>query len=419
MMPGLTIMEHYRAQDTPKRMAKYLLVPEKKSHFFDGFTTEWIDTCVPGYFSGHFEAQSSSSDALDKDDSFWDASKKRKIAGLNAMYDTWKGIVKVTRGPDVLYYCASQCCNGNGFTDLNFIAFARKEFFEEFMALLLKADSEEPDPTGLPKIFCANGPDIELEDVAFDRVVLPEGMKQDIISSTEVFFKRTDAFNGIGVPSKRGFLLTGEPGNGKTLMCHALANHASKNFKVRLATLCVNNNTDNDDIRELYDWSSIHGPAMIFLEDVDTIMTQTRVTRSGFLNVLDGMRPERGVLTIATTNYPEKLDPALAHRPSRFDRVWRIPQPGDNEREIFLRKLFADMDADLCNTVVRKTKGWSMAYVQELKATAIVRAVQNDRSHIAQQDIEEAVKLMGKQFKSGKKNHQVDEGDPSIGFGVA
>lgn len=70
-------------------------------------------------------------------------------------------------------------------------------------------------------IFCPNGSDIEMEKIALDRVVLPEDLKSDILSSIDTFFKKINTFRGMGVPSKRGFLFTGEPGNGKTLLCFA------------------------------------------------------------------------------------------------------------------------------------------------------------------------------------------------------
>jgi ATP-dependent 26S proteasome regulatory subunit len=172
-------------------------------------------------------------------------------------------------------------------------------------------------------------------------------------------------------------------------------------------------------IRDLYEWASDHAPAMVIIEDVETLVGQTQVTRSGFLNILDGLKVERGVLTVATTNYPDKLDPALAHRPSRFDRVWRIPLPGDAERRVFLKMLFADppIAEDLCESIVRRTHDWSMAYIQEIKATAVVYAVQQDRDYIAAADIEQAVDALAKQFRSGQQFHRKDNDSATLGFG--
>ncbi|MDO8806292.1 MAG: ATP-binding protein [Elusimicrobiota bacterium] len=53
---------------------------------------------------------------------------------------------------------------------------------------------------------------------------------------------------------------------------------------------------------------------------------------SNILNQLDGLASGEGVLVMATSNAPEKLDPALVHRPSRFDRIWRFGLPGEEQR---------------------------------------------------------------------------------------
>ena len=416
-----TVIEQYRAEETPRRIARYLLTPGKINELFAGFTVEWMKSDIPRYYSGHFEPRWNGKGTIGRDDSYWEAREKHVLDGLNMVYATWKGVIKICRGKDSLYWCEGQCCDGNGWSDLHYLAFENRGFLEEFMDLLFKADSQECDQDRQHKVFCPNGRHIDLEEVALDRVVLPDELKSDIVSSTEVFFRRIETFRGVGVPSKRGFLFVGEPGNGKTLLCHALVNHVVKKFDVKVATIRVSANLDNDQIEKLYNWAGDHAPAIVLLEDIETVMTQTRVTRSGFLNILDGLKPERGVLTIATTNYPDQLDPALAHRPSRFDRVWRIPLPSDAERKVFLEKLFPSplLTPELCELVVKRTRGWSMAYVQELKATAVVRAVQHDREQIAAGDIEEAVELLAKQFQSGRKNHRCEERAEPLGFSTA
>ena len=168
----------------------------------------------------------------------------------------------------------------------------------------------------------------------------------------------------------------------------------------------IDRSMNNNDIAKLYEWASTHGPSMVILEDVDTILTETGVTQSGFLNVLDGLRPERGVLTLATTNYPERLDPALAHRPSRFDRVWNIPSPDNSQRSEFIDKLFQslELDKEQIEFMVSKTCGWSMAYIQELKATSVVNAVQNNRDYIDLKDIDYAIEILSQQFMNEKKS---------------
>jgi AAA+ superfamily predicted ATPase len=412
-----TLIELSRAQTTPRRIITYLLDPAKKAEVLPGYAVEWVDAVMPRYFNCRFEAQWSNDDALERDDQFWQAQDKRVLSGMDMTKTGWKGILKVSRGEEVLYWCEDQCCNGNGWTDLHYVAFKNEAFLEELMLVLIQAEKQHTNKN-TQTIYCQNGPDLELEHVALDRVVLPDALKRDVVTCTEAFFKCSTTFSGIGIPSKRGFLLAGSPGNGKTLLCHALANHAAGLFNVSIATLRVNANVDNDDVVLLYEWGAMHAPCMILLEDVETLLTQTQVTRSGFLNVIDGLTPKRGVLTIATTNYPEKLDPALANRPSRFDRVWRIPSPDDKQRRAFLDILFAktSLEASLYDELVRRTRGWSMAYVQELKATAVVNAMQCERDHLLPEDVHYAMTVLAKQFRGAQKQHQKDNPDDTLGF---
>jgi SpoVK/Ycf46/Vps4 family AAA+-type ATPase len=262
--------------------------------------------------------------------------------------------------------------------------------------------------------------DIQVRDISFDDVILPPDIKQDIITSADVFFKRNAMYDQLGLSRKRGFLFTGSPGNGKTLLCHALAGYLHDTYGVYSITISINRLTDNDDIKSLYDNAEQNSPSLVILEDIESIMTDTYVTRSVFLNILDGLYSANGLLTIATTNYPEKLDPALAHRPSRFDRVWTIPTPDKSQRREYLEFLVADLitSKDIINTLVDITAGWSMAYIQELKATAAVFAIQQDHDHLAEADLLKAANLLQAQFKSGTKNHR-EEAIGTVGFNAA
>lgn len=71
-------------------------------------------------------------------------------------------------------------------------------------------------------------------------------------------------------------------------------------------------------MQEVFAKARLLAPCVLILEDLDNMITP--FNRSFFLNQLDGITPNDGVLIIATTNYLEKLDPALSKRPSRFDR---------------------------------------------------------------------------------------------------
>ena len=409
-----TIVERIGKWDTAHWLAKRLFdVPEQPDHFFSDYTFELMPSGMPAYFDARLKKQELAD--LGRDASFWQEKDQRGVQTVKLKCCGWFGVLKITCGSDVLFWHA--CKDQAG--ELGFLAYKTRAFMEKFLALLCQAEMQATAPHSHTTIYCPNGSNIQLSHVDFDRIVLPATLKQDIVSSTEVFFKRLDTFRGIGVPGKRGFLFVGNPGNGKTLLCHALAKHVMSNCDVHVATLTIDSDVRNSMLVDLYEWASEHAPAMVIIEDVESLVGQTQVTRSGFLNILDGLKVERGVLTVATTNYPEKLDPALAHRPSRFDRVWRIPLPADAERRMFLEKLFADppITGGLCESIVKRTRNWSMAYIQEIKATAVVYAVQQDRDCIAEADIERAVGTLAKQFRSGQQFHRKNGDSATLGFG--
>lgn len=355
---------------------------------------------------------------LDRDASQWEAQEQNASRRYVVRPNGWQGIICVSRANKRAYFCLATCDSGKGLQTLALTAYDDEKFLTTLMLDLRRALTVEVETKRTTTIFCGNGPDIELEDVSLDRVILPTSVKKDIVDSIIGFYTRVTAFKGLGVPSKRGLLFAGVPGCGKTLLCHALANHVVKNCGVRVGTIRICRNLGNDDVEGLYGWASTYAPSMLILEDIDSVLCDTQVTRSGLLNVLDGLKTERGVLTIATTNYPERLDPALAHRPSRFDRVWHIGLPDEGQRSEFLRRLFdgCPLGEERIEAVVRKTNGWSMAYVQELKATAVVAAIRASRDHLLAADVDEAVELLSRQFRSGKRNHQNDEPDGRLGF---
>ena len=414
------VSETRRSWPTLRPVMLMLCEPEKKTPaVLKKYNIKRVLSELPSAFKFFVRAKWKKEEGvLDRDSTYWEFLEKRTLEKLTVRYAGWNGGIEISHGQDSVYFFDIECNSSIGFQSLNFVAFKNKNFLEELLTNLHFAEQKNVEIRRREVIFCLNGQDIDIEKIALERVILPHDLKSDIISSTETFYKRIDSFKGMGVPSKRGFLFTGQPGNGKTLLCFALAGYISANYKVKVATLRINRKVDNDDIGGLYDWASSHGPSMVILEDVDTILTETSVTRSGFLNVLDGMRPERGVLTIATTNYPEKLDPALAHRPSRFDRVWNIPVPNNSQRDIFIDKLFQTpaLSVEQRKNIVCQTQGWSMAYVQELKATAVVSAVQNDRDYINVSDIDYAISRLSKQFESGKKNHRYENNVEKMGF---
>ena len=135
-------------------------------------------------------------------------------------------------------------------------------------------------------------------------------------------------------------------------------------------------------------------------------------TRSVFLNTLDGTQSREGLFVIGTTNYPEKIDPALINRAGRFDRAYEIPSPSKSLREKYLRKLDIKQifsDAELAD-MAKQTKGLSISQLNELYMSTALNWHYEGNSGYAKR-IEE----LQKQNKRAEKNDWEDP-ELSIGF---
>ncbi len=115
-------------------------------------------------------------------------------------------------------------------------------------------------------------------------------------------------------------------------------------------------------------------PCVLVLEDLDSLVTQHN--RSFFLNEMDGFAANGGILTLATTNHPERLDPAIVHRPSRFDRTYHFDLPAVAEREAYIARWNRSappamrLSAATVSRTAEQTEGFSFAYLKELFLSA-------------------------------------------------
>jgi ATP-dependent 26S proteasome regulatory subunit len=201
-------------------------------------------------------------------------------------------------------------------------------------------------------------------------------MVSDIRKNVEGFFAAPERYASLGLPHRRGFLFAGPPGCGKTLTLKTLASNTPAKFISVLGTADVNDGT----IRYALDLAEKHTPAVVLLEDLDRIVQAKDISLSHFLNLLDGLKVLNGVLVIATCNEPDKLDPALIHRPSRFDRVWRFELPKYDQRlELLRKKGGTSFSESALEVAARRSDGFSMAYVQEIVVSTLLECAHDDQ----------------------------------------
>ncbi|GAA4416170.1 AAA family ATPase [Quisquiliibacterium transsilvanicum] len=155
---------------------------------------------------------------------------------------------------------------------------------------------------------------------SLDSVVLDEGVARRLHDDIHEFFDRRDWYAQLGIPWRRGYLLHGPPGTGKTSVAYALAGE----LRLKLCTLSLTNPKLND--HTLSDLLQRTPPrSLILIEDIDAFFkardkqdARIEVSFSGLLNALDGVAAQEGRIVVLTTNHRERLDPALI-RPGRID----------------------------------------------------------------------------------------------------
>ena len=188
------------------------------------------------------------------------------------------------------------------------------------------------------------------------------------------------------------------------------------NTQAKFITVLGKADVDDDIIGYALHLAEKCTPAVILLEDLDRIVKAEGISLSHLLNLLDGLRVLNGVLLIATCNEPDKLDPALIHRPSRFDRVWRFELPRYEQRLTLLHKRGgAFFSESALQTAARRSEGFSMAYVQEIVVSALLECAHDE---ITPDDdcLFRSLDTLSVQRKSASKPGEPIDGRESVGF---
>lgn len=217
-----------------------------------------------------------------------------------------------------------------------------------------------------------------IKTATFENLILPDSLKQHLQNDFQQFFNSRELYERYGIPWKRGALFIGPPGNGKTHTLKALINQLGKPC-LYIRSFKSENETEQENMSEVFTRARVLSPCVLVLEDIDSMIDDGN--RSFFLNELDGFQSNTGVVVLATTNHPERLDSSILERPSRFDRKYYFELPRENERRAYIARwnenLQEEMRISECSaaTLVKRTEGFSFAYLKELFVAAMVQWV--------------------------------------------
>ena len=234
-----------------------------------------------------------------------------------------------------------------------------------------------------------------------DLLRFPDSVSDKILAEITTFWGKGKKFQEHGFLHRRGYLLHGPAGSGKTcLVQQIIADIVNADG---LVFQCTNHPAVFNDGLSQFRKVEPHRPVVCLFEDIDAIVEEHG--EDEILTLLDGENQIDRVLNIATTNYPEKLDKRLVARPRRFDRVLEIGMPSPAVRKMYFEKKLniSGMEIDKW---VASSDGFSFAACAELVISVCC----------FEKKFEEAVGTLKEMMNANLNSSKYDR-ESSVGFG--
>lgn len=214
----------------------------------------------------------------------------------------------------------------------------------------------------------------EIRPLKWEELTLHESIVKLIKEDFLLFLKRKEWFLKHQLPFRRGYLLHGPPGNGKSSVIRAMLSTEG------ISALTINpfqESLDTDRLELLFSEAARRTPSLVILEDLDRCYPRESepgikcaIPLQQLLNHLDGVGSQDGIIVVATANNPKILDPAILRRPGRFDRVVGFPNPDANLRKRYLEQIHGPVEPIDTEECVRLTEGFSFAQLREVYVLA-------------------------------------------------
>lgn len=207
------------------------------------------------------------------------------------------------------------------------------------------------------------GPVLIKQNVETDHLLeLPDDASASIVAEFGKFWELGAEFRARGFLHKRGFLLWGPPGSGKTSCVHILIKRLIKEHdgivlfldRPEVAAMCL----------RMVRLIEPKRPIVAIMEDIDALVSN--YGEHEYLALLDGEAQVDNIVFLASTNYPERLDRRFVDRPSRFDTIRYIGMPSAAARRVYLATKEPSLAGAELEEWVRRSEGFSVAHLKEM-----------------------------------------------------
>ena len=269
----------------------------------------------------------------------------------------------------------------------------KREAASEFLQLVQKITARSRESR-----WCVYGDgDRSIRTSGWEDLVLSESVVNLVRKDFESFLNREEWFRSNRLPFRRGYLLHGPPGNGKTSLIRAMLNTSGLiGYSIRL----FQEHTDDVHLEKMFRLAANSAPSMVVIEDIDRAFprvpssgVRSKVSLQQLLNCLDGIDSQDGVIVVATANDPTVLDSAILRRPGRFDRVVTLPAPDRKLRLRYFRKFNPHLNDEALIRAVEDSDGLSFAQLKEAYILAGQRAFERD-TNVSAIDLVEGVRAL-------------------------